>query len=232
MVKVLLAITSHHDVFYQDGAKTGLFFVEALHPFEEFHKANAEITFVSETGTFGYDEHSLSQDFLQGDDRAIFENKDSAFMKAISTVKKASDLKAEDYDVFFAAGGHGCLFDFPKATALHALASKMWADGKVVAAVCHGPLIFSNLKTISGEPLIKGKKVTGFTDVGEQVMGLDGLMKSQGLKTPKDVAIEEGATYVEPAEPWGSFAVVDGKLVTGVNPASAAECAQKLLSAI
>lgn len=232
MVNVLFALTSHHDVFYDDGAKTGLFFVEALHPFHTFHKANANITFVSETGTFGWDEHSLSADFLQGDDRKTYEDKDSDFMKAIGNVKKASDLSPEDYDVFFAAGGHGCLFDFPKATALHLLASKIWAKGGVVSAVCHGPLIFNNMKAQDGEALIKGKKITGFADQGEVIMQLDQKMKAQGLKTPKDVAVAEGANWVEPADPWGLFVVTDGKLVTGVNPASASETAEKALAAL
>ncbi|EEQ38269.1 putative glutathione-independent glyoxalase [Clavispora lusitaniae] len=232
MGKALIAITSYFGPFYDDGAKTGLFFVEALHPYETFTQKGYEVTFVSEDGTFGWDEHSVAEAFLPaGKDREIYEDKNSTFMKAISNVKKPSEVNADDYDIFFAAGGHGTTFDFPKASGLHELAAKIWSNNKVVAAVCHGPLIFSNL-LVDGKPLIENKKVTGFTDEAEAIMKLDGTMKKYGLKTVKDIAQECGATYVEPADPWSSYTVTDGKLVTGVNPASAAECAEKSIAAL
>lgn len=231
MVKVLLALSSYHGPFYADGAKTGVFLVEALHPFEEFIKSGAEVTFVSETGTFGWDEHSLSADFLQADDRAVYEDASSTFSKAIAVVKKASDVNAEDYDLFFAAGGHGCIFDLPTASDLHEVAAKIWKKNGVVSAVCHGPAIFDNL-LVDGVPLIKGKKVTGFTDEGEKLLGLDGIMAEKKLETPRAAIEANGGIYVEPSDPWASFVVTDGKLVSGVNPASAAECAQKALEAL
>ncbi|KAM9915696.1 hypothetical protein OXX59_010436, partial [Metschnikowia pulcherrima] len=97
------------------------FFVEAYHPYEVLRKNGADITFVSETGTFGWDEHSLSADFLQGEDREVYENAEHPFMQAIKIIKKPSEIDASEYDLFFAAGGHGCLFDFPTATCLQAI---------------------------------------------------------------------------------------------------------------
>ncbi|EDK43863.1 glutathione-independent methylglyoxalase [Lodderomyces elongisporus] len=232
MVKALIAITSYNEPFYDDGAKTGLFVSEALEPFLEFAQKGYDITFASETGTFGYDEHSLSKDFLQGKAREVYEDKDSAYNKTIAQIKKASDLVDTKFDVFFAAGGHGAIFDFPKATDLHKIAAKTWENGNVVSAVCHGPAIFENLNLSNGEPLIKGRKITGFTDIGEEQLGVQDIIKKDNLLTVPQVAKKEGAEYVEPKGPWDNFTVSDGKLITGVNPQSAVETARKIFVAV
>lgn len=232
MVKALLALSSYHGPFYADGAKTGVFFVEALHPYEVFQKNNVDVTFVSETGSFGWDDHSLSADFLQGKDREIYEDASSDFMKAIKTVEKASDINPDDYQIFFAAGGHGTLFDFPSAAGLQKLALAIYEKSGVVSAVCHGPCIFENFKKSDGEFFIKGKRATGFTDEGEVIMQLDLIMTEKKLKTPKAGIEACGGVYVQPPEPWGPFVEIDGRIVTGVNPASATQCAQEAIDAL
>lgn len=230
MPKALIALTSYYEPFYEDGAKTGLFFVEALHPYHVFKKAGIELTFVSETGTFGWDDHSIGPEFLQGDDRKVFEDPNSDFMKAIQHVKKASEVDAKDYDLIFVAGGHGTIFDFPHATALQSIVRSLYEQGKVVSSVCHGLTIFENLRLTNGKYLIEGKQVTGFTDEGEVQIGLTELLKKRNLKTPQDIAKECGATFALPNGPWDSFAVLDGNLVTGVNPQSSVETAQKAIA--
>ncbi|QLL35118.1 hypothetical protein HG536_0H04940 [Torulaspora globosa] len=233
MVKALIAITSYNEVFYQDGARAGVFVVEALHPYEVLREKGVEVDFVSETGKFfGWDEHSLSTDFLKAKDREIIEKSESSFMKAIRNVKKPSELNVKDYQIFFASGGHGASYDFPRSPHLQKLVADVSANGGVIGAVCHGPAIFDNLKTLEGNIFIKGKKLTGFTDEGEEILNLAQIMKDKGMKTIKQVADTNGATYVQPADPWGSFVVVDGKLVTGVNPASAAETAAKTVETL
>ncbi|QLQ82242.1 hypothetical protein HG537_0G04970 [Torulaspora globosa] len=233
MVKALIAITNYNEVFYQDGARAGVFVVEALHPYEVMREKGVEVDFVSETGKFfGWDEHSLSTDFLNAKDREIIEKPESSFMKAIRNVKKPSELHVKDYQIFFASGGHGAAYDFPRSPHLQKLVAEVIANGGVIGAVCHGPAIFDNLKTLEGNIFIKGKKLTGFTDEGEEILNLDQIMKDKGMKTIKQVADTNGATYVQPADPWRSFVVVDGKLVTGVNPASAAETATKTVETL
>lgn len=232
MTKALIALTSYNGKFYDDGANTGVFFVEALHPYEAFAEQNIEVDFVSEDGTFGWDDHSVTAPFLEGKDKAAFEDKESAFFKALAGIKKPSDVNPEDYDIFLAAGGHGTLFDFPKATGLQKLILAMWELGRVVSAVCHGPCIFENLKDSTGEYFLKGKKVTGFTDEGESILGVDKAMEKYGLATPKEGAEKFGATYVQPSDPWASYAITDGKLITGVNPASAGAVAQAAIAAL
>lgn len=233
-MKVLLALTSYHGDFYEDGAKTGVFVVEALHPFNEYKKQGYEVQFVSETGKFGWDEHSLSNDFLTGQDRTDFEDPESDFNKALKNIKAASEIKdGKAYDIFFASAGHGSLFDYPNAKGLQHLALEIYEKGGVFAAVCHGPAIFDNLIVPStNKALIEGKKITGFTDIGEVQLNVDDAMKKRKLLTIREVAEKYNAQYQEPNGPWDDFTVVDGKLVTGVNPQSAYSTAKKSVEAL
>lgn len=222
MVKALLAVSSYHGPFYPDGGNTGLYASEAIEPFLELAQKGYDITIASETGEFEYDPHSLTEDALQGKVREVYENKDSSFNTALKNIKKASDLVDEKFHLFFASAGHATLFDYPKAKNLQKILVDTYLNGGVVAAVCHGPAIFQNLENPkTKQPFIKGKKVTGFTDEGEEQLGLTKSIKDHKLLTIKDIAEKEGATYVAPKGPWDSFSVTDGKIVTGVNPQSA-----------
>jgi len=140
--KALIAISSYHGVIYPDGTKTGLFFTEALHPFEVFTQAGFEVDLATETGTYGLDDLSLTDRFLAGDDKAVFENPKHPFnVKLNSQLKKASDLRKEEYGLFFGSAGHAALYDYPTARGLQAVAEDVWARGGIVAAICHGPVI-------------------------------------------------------------------------------------------
>lgn len=225
MVKVLLAISSYHGKFYPEGSKTGVYFSEVLEPYTEFTKAGYEVTIASETGTYGWDGHSIifeSLSFHLGNIYTVFLNKSSAFSKAMRNVKKASDVEDEKFDIFFASAGHATLFDYPNAKSLQKIAADTYDNGGVVTAVCHGGAIFENLiDPATGEPLIKGKRVTGFTDSAEKKLHLTNSIKKHNLLTMEGVAKKEGATYVPPKGDWDSFTVIDGRLVTGANPQSA-----------
>lgn len=232
MTKVLIVLSSYNEPFYPDGAKTGVFATEALHPYQVFVEKGAEVDFVSEKGTFGWDEHSLAPDFLSDKEKEILDDSSSGFGRAVKQVKKASEVNSKNYDIIFAAGGHGAAYDLGRGPEVHRLATEIHAHGGVVAAVCHGPVIFDELKRLDGESLIKGRKLTGFTDEGEVIMKVDKIMEEKGMKTVKQVAEENGGIYVQPKDPWGSFVVVDAKIVTGANPASASETATKSVVAL
>src|ERR1700744_1472382 len=103
--KAIIAISSYQGAIYPDGHKTGLFFVEALHPFEVLVAAGFEVDLASETGTFGFDFNSLQPPFLSGSDKAIYNNPDHPFMAKLAKLNKASDLNKADYGVFFASAG-------------------------------------------------------------------------------------------------------------------------------
>lgn len=234
MVKVLIGVTSHHEVFYGDGAKTGLFALEALHPFQTFRAKQFDVEFVSETGTVGYDEHSLSKDFLNGKDLDIYNDKQSEFNIAMSKIRKASDIDPSEYSIIFFAGGHGTVYDFPQAKGLHHIAEEIWKNKGVVSAVCHGPAIFDGMKDPHnpGKLLVEGKTITGFTDEGEKAMGLEETLKEKNLGSIEALSKKLGAKFSSPSGPWDDYSISDGKLVTGVNPASATSTATKAIQAL
>lgn len=234
MVKALITISSYNEAFYPGDGKTGLYVTEAIHPFNYFIEQGVEVQFASETGTFGIDAFSILPDYLNGQDKIDFENKESPFNLALNKVKKASDIVSSEYDIFYASAGHSTMFDYPTATGLQNIASDIWAKGGVVSAVCHAPTIFANLFDKStGKLLITGKKITGFTSSAETLLGLDPLLDAKNLVRVEAVAESAGATFLAPpGSPFDEFTVTDGKLVTGSNPASATATAVAALKAL
>jgi putative intracellular protease/amidase len=229
--RALIAITSAHAPLYPGGKETGLFITEALHPFEIFRKAGFEVDLASETGTYSPDWLSTTDEWLPAAERKVYEDRSSEFRSKLDKLHKASSLNASAYGVFFASAGHASLIDYPDAKALQALASKVWADGGIVSAVCHGGAIFNGVLDKSGTPIIKGRNVTGFTTQGEEEEGVLVTIKSWNRPTIEASAADLGAKYVSPPGPWDSFTQTDGNLVTGANPASATATAKAVVEA-
>jgi len=157
--KALISISSFNGAIYPGGGKTGLFFTEALHPFEVLTEAGFEVDLASETGTYGLDDISLTDPFLSGSDKAAFNNPKHSFnVKLKSHLKKASDLKKEEYGLFFASAGHAALYDYPTAKGLQASAADVWNRGGVVGPVCHGPAILPGIiDSKTGRSIIEGR---------------------------------------------------------------------------
>jgi len=140
--KALISISSDHGVIYPDGTKTGLFYTEALHPYEVLTQAGFDIDLATETGTCGLDDLSLTDRFLAGDDKAVFDNPDHPLNVKLNTqLKKAADLDAGEYGLFFGSAGHAALYDYPTARGLQVVAENVWRREGIVAAVCHGPVL-------------------------------------------------------------------------------------------
>src|ERR1700761_7658818 len=130
--KARISISCYHGVIYPDGTKTGLFFTEALHPFEVLTQAGFEVDLATETGTYGLDDLSLTSRFLAGDDKSVFENPKHPFnVKLKSQLKKASDLNKDNYGLFFASAGHAALYDYPTAQGLQKVAEAVWDRGGI-----------------------------------------------------------------------------------------------------
>lgn len=231
--KALIAITSYNGVFYPDGKRTGLFYTEALHPFEALTKAGFEVDLATETGTFGIDEHSLEKQFLTDEDEAIHKDPSHPFnVKLHTQLKKASDVKKEDYGLLFASAGHATLYDYPKARGLQSVAEDVWKRGGIVSAVCHGPAILPGvIDETTGKSVIAGKTVTGFTTEGEIILHVIDKIREDKVPTIEEGAAKVGATYVAPPHPFDDFSIVDGRIVTGANPASARSTAEKAIEA-
>src|ERR1700761_4943817 len=142
--KARISISCYHGVIYPDGTKTGLFYTEALHPFEVLTQAGFDVDLASETGTYGLDDISKTSPFLSGSDQAILNNPKHPFnVKLTSQLYKAADLSKGEYGLFFASAGHAALYDYPSAKGLQASAADVWDRGGVVGTVCHGPAILT-----------------------------------------------------------------------------------------
>ncbi|KAF2130620.1 class I glutamine amidotransferase-like protein [Dothidotthia symphoricarpi CBS 119687] len=231
--KALIAITSAHAPLYPEGKETGLFITEALHPFNVFKAAGFDVDLVSETGTYQPDWLSQQKDWLPEEDRKVYEDHSSEFRTKLDKLLKPSDISSKDYGLFFASAGHASLIDYPEATGLQSLAADIYAKNTgILSAVCHGGAIFPGvLDPETKKPIISGKRVTGFTTRGEEEEGVLDTIKSWNRPTIEASAADAGAQYISPPGPWDSFAITDGRVVTGANPASAHKTAEEAVKA-
>ena len=153
---------------------------------------------------------------------------DDAPAKAeLSTTQKLAEVNIDEFDAVFFPGGHGPLWDLAEDGHCRALIEKAEQAGKVVSAVCHAPAVFRHTRSASGEPLVKGRKVTGFSNSEEEAVGLDKVVPF----LLEDMLKERGAEYSR-GEDWAPHVVVDGRLITGQNPASSAATAEAVVKAL
>lgn len=216
--KILFALTSH-DQKGNTGQPTGFYLPEAAHPWAVLNAAGFEIDFVSPKGG------RPPMDGVDLDDatnRAFLDDPDVA--RKLDNTLTPDQVNAYDYDAILFVGGHGTMWDFVDNPALARLGAAIYDDGGVVAAVCHGPAALVNLKLANGRYLVKGKRVAAFTDDEERAVKLDAVVPFL-LAT---MLRERGAKHV-PAPNWQANVVVDERLVTGQNPASAAGVGKEIV---
>lgn len=192
--RAVIAITSATAPLH-DSNPTGLFISEALHPFQKFTEAGFEVDLVSEKGTYVADWLSLQPDFLNGEDKAQYEDLTGAFRTKLDNMVDVKTLNGKDYGIFFASAGHAALIDFPHAKGLQKIATDVWTHGGVLAAVCHGAAIFPGvIDPKTGKSVIAGKKVTGFTTEAENDMHIMEPIRSWGEPLIDEWAEKLGAT--------------------------------------
>jgi putative intracellular protease/amidase len=149
--------------------------------------------------------------------------KDAVAQKALSQTQKLADMKSADFDTIFYVGGHGPMWDLAESQDSKALLESFYNSGKPIALVCHSPGVLRHV-TYKGEPLVKGKRVTGFTNGEEEAVKLTHVVPF----LVEDELLRLGAIF-EKRKNWDVYAVTDGRLVTGQNPASSTTAAQALL---
>lgn len=224
-MKILIVLTSHSQLG-DTGQKTGFWLEEFATPYYIFKDANAEVTLASPNGGQPpLDPKSDEPDF-QTEATARFK-KDNDAQTVLKNTLKLSDISADNFDAVFYAGGHGPLWDLTEDRDSIDLIETMYASGKPVAAVCHAPAVLRHVKTSDGTPLVKGKSVTGFSNTEEDAVQLSEVvpfMLEDELKT-------KGANYSK-ADDWNPYAVIDGNLITGQNPASSDPVAKAVLEQI
>ncbi|XSG81725.1 MAG: type 1 glutamine amidotransferase domain-containing protein [Methyloligella sp. ZOD6] len=209
------------------GEPTGLWFEELATPYYAFVDEGAEVTLASiQGGKAPIDPRSLEPEGGTPESVTRFKADEKA-STALENTKPISEIDVSKYDAVFLPGGHGTMWDLPKSETLADLLTKAWGQEKVVAAVCHGPAGLVNAKDEDGDPIVKGRRVTAFTNSEEVAVDLQD-------KVPfllEDRLKELGADF-EKVGDFQPFAVVDGRLVTGQNPASSAEAAKLTLEAV
>ncbi len=221
-MKILMVLTSH-DQLGNTGRKTGFWLEEFAAPYFVFRDAGVELTLASPKG--GQPPIDPKSDLPENQTPAMARfKKDQTAQKALSQTVRLADMKAEDFDTIFYVGGHGPMWDLVDNPDSIALIESFYNSGKVVAAVCHSPAVFHRVM-YQGAPMVKGKRVTGFTNGEEEAIQLTHVVPF----LVEDELKRIGGRY-EKAPDWESFAIVDGRLVTGQNPASSTAAAQALLT--
>ncbi len=221
-MNILMVLTSH-DQLGDTGKKTGFWLEEFAAPYYVFKDAGAQITLASPKGGQPPLDPSSDADDAQTDDTKRFKA-DKEAQQALANTELLSSVSADGFDAIFYPGGHGPLWDLAEDKDSVALIERFAADDRPVGAVCHAPAVFRHTKGADGKPLVSGKKVTGFTNTEEEGVGLTDVVPF----LVEDMLVAKGGEYRK-GDDWSSFVVVDGKLVTGQNPASSAEAARQLL---
>jgi putative intracellular protease/amidase len=223
-MKILMVLTSH-DQLGNTGRKTGFWLEEFAAPYLVFRDAGVELTLASPKG--GQPPIDPKSDLPENQTPAMTRfKKDEAAKKALSQTAKLADMRAEDFDTVFYVGGHGPLWDLAESPVSIALIESFYNSGKPVALVCHSPGVLHKV-TFKGEPIVKGKRVTGFANSEEEEVQLTKVVPF----LVEDELKRLGGHY-EKAPNWQSFAIVDGLLLTGQNPASSTAAAQALLKLV
>ncbi|WP_324752507.1 type 1 glutamine amidotransferase domain-containing protein [Roseovarius sp. Pro17] len=222
-MNILMVLTSH-DKLGDTGNKTGFWLEEFAAPYYVFKDAGANVTLASPKGGQPPLDPSSDTDDAQTDATTRFKGDDAA-QKDLANTEVLSTISADGFDAIFYPGGHGPLWDLAEDGDSKKLIETFASSDRPIGAVCHAPAVFKHPKGADGKPLVSGKTVTGFTNTEEEGVGLTDVVPF----LVEDMLKANGGDYKK-GDDWASFVVTDGKLVTGQNPASSEEAAQKLLA--
>lgn len=221
-MKILIVLTSHSELG-NTGKKTGFWIEEFAAPYYTLKDAGAVITLASPKGGQPPIDPKSAEPDSQTDATRRFDS-DTELKNLLAHTTVLADVSADDFDAVFYPGGHGPLWDLTDDNDSIALISAFLAAKKPVAAVCHAPAVLLHVKDENGDALVKGKKVTGFTNTEEAAVGLTDVVPF----LLEDELKKEGGIYSK-KEDWASYVVQDGLLITGQNPGSSEAVAERLL---
>lgn len=224
-MKILMVLTSHSELG-DTGKKTGFWIEEFAAPYYVLADAGAVITIASPAGGQPpVDPKSEAADAQTPATKRFY--KDNEAIDKVAFSLQLSDIKAEDYDAVFYPGGHGPMWDLANDSFSIRLIESFYNTQKPIAFVCHSPAALVKVKAENGESIVKGKKVTGFSDTEEEAVGLTKVVPF----LLEDELKKLGAHYSKGAD-WASFTQHDGLLITGQNPSSSEAVAKLLLKTL
>lgn len=211
--RILMVVTSHRQM---GDKETGIWLSEFAEPYDLFRAEGYDVTVASIAGGKA-----------PVDPRSIDAEKEKKWADALAALEATvpvDQVSSDGYDAIFLPGGHGTMFDLPGNSKLQTLIREFFESGRVVAAVCHGPAGLVGATLSTGEPLVKGRRVTAFTDEEERAAGLD-----KAVPFLLETRLRElGADFVAAAK-WANHVETDGRLVTGQNPQSGESAARKVV---
>ncbi len=224
-MNVLFVLTSH-DKLGDTGKKTGFWVEEFAGPYYTLKDKGVNITLATpEGGKAPIDPSSTTEDASTESTERY--NNDPEAQERIATTHKLSDINPADYDAVFYPGGHGPLWDLSQDKTSIELIESFNQAHKPIGFVCHAPAALKNVKGTDGAPLVKGKKVTGFTNSEEKGVDLVDVVPF----LVEDMLKENGGNYSK-ADDWSEYALQDGNLITGQNPASSKKVAEMLYDSL
>ena len=220
-MRILIVLTSH-DALGNTGHKTGFWLEEFASPYYVFTDAGASVTVVSPKGGQPPIDPKSDDPNNQTESQTRFKA-DKDALGVLANTLRLDSVSAGDFDTVFYPGGHGPMWDLAEDPHSIKLIESFYDSGKPVAAVCHAPAVLRHVRH-KGEPIVKGKRVAGFTNTEEEEVQLTKVVPF----LVEDELKRLGGLY-QKTDNWYPFAVVDGRLITGQNPASSTIAAQTLL---
>ncbi|TVZ28374.1 putative intracellular protease/amidase [Gillisia sp. Hel_I_86] len=222
MKNILFVLTSN-DKMGDTDKKTGFWVEEFAAPYYKLTDAGYNVTLASpKGGQPPIDPNSDTEDAATEDTKRF--DKDKETQKILANTKRLEDVDQKDFDAVFYPGGHGLLWDLVENKTSQELIESFYTNKKPISFVCHAPAILKNIKDTDGNALVKGRKVTGFTNGEEEAVQLTDVVPF----LIEDMMKEKGADYSKKGD-WEPYALEDGLLITGQNPASSSKVADFLM---
>ncbi|MEU1620129.1 type 1 glutamine amidotransferase domain-containing protein [Streptomyces sp. NPDC008238] len=223
--KKILVIVTNVDEYEKVGMRTGLWLGELTHFWDVVEQDGYTMDIASPAGgKVPLDPESLSHEVLEelgtGGHYA-----DREYMDLLEDTLPIARVDLEDYDAIYLTGGHGVMFDFPQSRELEELTARFYESGRIVSSVCHGATGLLNVTLSGGEPLVRGRRVTGFSWPEEELAHRAGAVPY----SLQDELRKRGADYSTARRPFDTYVVEDGRLITGQNPGSARAVAEAVV---
>jgi putative intracellular protease/amidase len=220
----ILFIVTSSATMGENPEPTGVWLEELTTPYYAFVDAGYDVTIASVSGgDIPIDPRSTGEDQKKEDSVARYFN-DVSLQEAIKNTTSAEDIDMNQYAAVFFPGGHGTMWDYPDNPTLANIITTALDNEKPVAAVCHGPAVLVGVENENGEPIVKGRKISAFTDSEEAAVGL-----TEEVPFLLETRLRELGANLVTVEDFQPLSVVDGLIVTGQNPASAAPVAADVI---
>ncbi|OUR95690.1 hypothetical protein A9Q84_14410 [Halobacteriovorax marinus] len=221
--KVLIVLTSHTKLGDTD-QRTGFWLPELTHPYYELINAGFAVDIASPQGGMApVDQMS----FLEKDDFNQRFLNDAVLMAKVMRSIPLSSIRSKDYQGIIFSGGSGAMWDFPNNKDVNRISKEIYESGGVVSAICHGTAALSDIKLSNGKYLIEGKRFSAFTSEEEKMIKQLDIIPF----LLEDKLTQRGGKHIY-GKAWAVNVIVDGRLVTGQNPASARKATQMLIKII